>query len=255
MAVINDAPGTEQDTFTLPKNAPPAFHLLAKPTGSICNLDCKYCFFLSKEMLYPNSRFRMADELLATYIKQLLESHQTPEVAVAWQGGEPTLMGLDFFKRSVAYAEQFKRPNQQVAYTIQTNGTTLDDDWCAFFKEHNVLVGISVDGPRALHDAYRVNKGGSGTFEQVMRGLDLLKKHKVDVNILCTIHAANQDHPLEVYRFFRDGLESEFIQFIPIIERATAEMLPLANEGWSERAGGERPLYTLTGNLVTDRSV
>jgi uncharacterized protein len=255
MDVTNNAPTTEQSRLTLPENAPPAFHILAKPTGAICNLDCKYCFFLSKEMLYPNSRFRMADELLAIYIKQLLESHQTPEVAVAWQGGEPTLMGLDFFKRSVAYAEKFKRPGQQVAYTIQTNGTTLDDDWCAFFKEHNVLVGISVDGPRALHDAYRVNKGGSGTFDQVMRGLDFLKKHSVDFNILCTIHAANQDYPLEVYRFFRDGLDAEFMQFIPIVERATAEMLPLANEGWSERADGGRPLYTLTGNLVTERSV
>jgi uncharacterized protein len=255
MDVINSAPTTEQSRSTLPQNAPPAFHILAKPTGAICNLDCKYCFFLSKEMLYPNSRFRMADELLATYIKQLLESHRTPEVAIAWQGGEPTLMGLDFFKRSVAYAEKFKRPGQRVEYTIQTNGTTLNDDWCAFFKEHNVLVGLSVDGPRALHDAYRVNKGGRGTFDQVMRGLDLLNKHQVDVNILCTIHAANQDYPLEVYRFFRDGLEAEFMQFIPIVERATAEMLLLANEGWSERPGGERPLYTLTGNLVTERSV
>ena len=173
---------------------------------------------------------------------------------MAWQGGEPTLMGLEFFERSVAYVEKFKRPGQRVEYTIQTNGTTLDDDWCAFFKEHNVLVGLSVDGPRALHDAYRVNKGGSGTFDQVMRGLNFLKKHNVDVNIMCTIHTANQDHPLEIYRFFRDELGAEFIQFIPIVERATAELLPLANEGWSERAGGKRPLYTLTGNLVTERS-
>jgi uncharacterized protein len=246
---------TEQVVLTLPENAPPAFHILAKPTGAICNLDCKYCFFLSKEMLYPGSRFRMADELLETYIKQLLESHQAPEVAIAWQGGEPTLMGLDFFKLSVTYAQKHKRPNQQIQHTIQTNGTKLDDDWCAFFKEHNFLVGLSVDGPRDLHDTYRVNKGGSGSFDQVMRGLEFLKKHNVDFNILCTVHAANQDHPLEVYRFFRDELEAEFMQFIPIIERATPEMLPLANEGWSERPGGDRPLYTLTGSLVTERSV
>ncbi len=240
---------------TLPQNAPPAFHLLAKPTGAVCNLDCKYCFFLSKEMLYPGSRFRMADELLETYIQQLLESHQVPEVNIAWQGGEPTLMGLDFFKRSVEYAEKYRKPDQQILYTIQTNGTKLDDEWGSFFKKHNYLVGISIDGPRELHDAYRVNKGGQGSFDQVMRGLDHLKKHQVDFNILCTIHAANQDHPLEVYHFFRDELGAHYIQFIPIVERATSETLPMANMGWSERPGGKRPLYVQNGNLVTDRSV
>jgi uncharacterized protein len=121
-------------SITLPANAPPAFHLLVKPTGAVCNLDCKYCFFLSKEMLYPGSRFRMADDLLEIYIKQLLESHRVPEVNVAWQGGEPTLMGLDFFKRSIEYVEKWKRPDQRVVYTIQTNGTKLDDEWCAFSK-------------------------------------------------------------------------------------------------------------------------
>jgi len=240
---------------TLPPNAPPAFHLLAKPTGAVCNLDCKYCFFLSKEMLYPGSRFRMADELLETYIRQLLESHQVPEVNIAWQGGEPTLMGLDFFKRSVEYADKYRKPDQQILYTIQTNGTKIDDEWCAFFKEHNFLVGISIDGPRELHNAYRVDKGGQGSFDQVMRGLEHLKKHQVDFNILCTIHAANQDYPLDVYHFFRDELGAQYIQFIPIVERATPETLPVANMGWSERSGGKRPLYTQNGNLVTDRSV
>jgi uncharacterized protein len=236
-------------------NTPRAFHLLAKPTGAVCNLDCKYCFFLSKEMLYPGSRFRMADELLETYIRQLLESQRGLEVNVAWQGGEPTLMGLDFFRRSVAYAQKHQQPHQQVVYSIQTNGTKLDDEWCAFLKEHNFLVGLSVDGPREMHDAYRVNKGGAGSFDQVMRGLDYLKKHQVDVNILCTVHAANQDRPLEVYRFFRDELGAEYIQFIPIVERATQELLPLANVGWSERPGEERPLYTQAGSLVTERSI
>jgi uncharacterized protein len=236
---------------TRPKNAPPSFHLLAKPTGAMCNLDCKYCFFLSKELLYPGSRFRMADEVLETYIRQLLESHaHAPEVAVAWQGGEPTLMGLEFFERSIAYAAKYKRPNQEVVYTIQTNGTKIDDDWAAFFKANNFLVGLSVDGPRHRHDAYRVTKGGAGSFDQVMRGWEHLVKHGVDYNILCTVHAANQDHPLEVYRFFRDELRAGFIQFIPIVERATPATLSLANEGWSER-----PLYTQSGELVTERSV
>ncbi len=137
--------------------APPAFHVLAKPTGAICNLDCKYCFFLSKEMLYPGSRFRMADELLESYIQQLLEAHEGPEVTIAWQGGEPTLMGLDFFKRSIEYVGKYKKPNQRVVHTIQTNGTKLDDEWCTFFKQNDFLVGISIDGPKEMHDTYRVN--------------------------------------------------------------------------------------------------
>jgi len=241
--------------FTLPRNAPPAFHILIKPTGAICNLDCKYCFFLSKDMLYPGSRFQMAEDLLETYLRQLLESHAEPEVAVAWQGGEPTLMGVKFFERSVELVEKLKRPDQKIQYTVQTNGTQLDDEWCEFLKRNNFLVGLSVDGPKDLHDVYRVNKGGAGSFDQVMRGLDYLKKHKVDFNILCTVHAANQDHPLEVYRFFRDELGAEYLQFIPIVERVTESMLPAANEGWSERPGGERPLYTVGGSVVTDRSV
>jgi uncharacterized protein len=233
---------------------PSAFHLLAKPTGAICNLDCKYCFFLSKEMLYPGDRFRMADEMLETYIHQLLDT-PLPDINVAWQGGEPTLMGLDFFKRSLAYVAKYRKPGQNVLHTMQTNGTLLNDEWCAFFKEHDFLIGLSVDGPREMHDAYRVNKGGAGSFDQVMRGWELLRGYNVDLNILCTIHAANADHPLEVYRFFRDELQAGFLQFIPIVERTTAEFLPLANLGWGARRGGDRPLYTQRGELVTSRSV
>jgi uncharacterized protein len=236
--------------------APISFHLLAKPTGAICNLDCKYCFFLSKEALYPGSDFHMGEALLETYIRQLLEAHRhAPEVSISWQGGEPTLMGLDFFKRSVEIAEKHKNPGQKLLHTMQTNGTKLNDAWCAFFKEHNFLIGLSVDGPRHIHDTYRVNKGGAGSFDQVMRGWELLRKHDVDFNILCTVHAANQENPLEVYRFFRDELGAQYMQFIPIVERATAQFLSLANVGWSERAGGERPLYTQTGSMVTERSV
>jgi uncharacterized protein len=235
--------------------APPAFHVLAKPTGAICNLDCKYCFFLSKEMLYPGSRFRMADELLESYVQQLLEAHRVPEVTIGWQGGEPTLMGLDFFERSIEYVEKHKKPNQRVQHTMQTNGTKLDDEWCTFFKQHNFLIGISIDGPKEIHDTYRVNKGGLGTYDQVIDGLNHLRDHEVEFNILCTVHAANADHPLEIYRFFRDELEAEFIQFIPVIERATEQLLPIANLGWSEKIGSERPLYVQQGDLITERSV
>ena len=232
--------------------APRAFHLLSKPTGAVCNLDCSYCFFLSKEMLYPGSRFRMADDLLEAYIRQLLEAHpDAPEVAVAWQGGEPTLMGVEFFRRSVELVEQYRRPGQAVAYTIQTNGTKLDDEFCAFLKEHDFLVGLSVDGPRELHDAYRVDKGGKGSFDQVMGGWRKLVEHGVEFNILCTVHDRNGDRGAEVYRFFRDELGARFVQFIPIIERVADPAH--GTEPWS--TWRDRPLYQQEGDLVTTRSV
>ena len=237
------------------ERAPPRFHLLSKPSGSTCNIDCKYCFFLSKEALYPDEKHRMSEATLEAYIRQLLESHRTPEVTVAWQGGEPTLMGVDFFRRSIELVEKYRRPGQQVQHTFQTNGIALDDEWCAFLKSHNFLVGLSVDGPRDLHDTYRVTRGGKGTFDLVMKGWQCLRKHGVDFNILCTVNAANQHQGRRVYQFFRDDLGATWIQFIPIVERATADTIHIANLGWSERPKEKRLLYTQTGSLVTDRSV
>ncbi len=234
---------------------PPGFHLLAKPTGAACNLACAYCFFLSKEHLYPGSGFRMGDAVLDAYVRQLFDAQEGPEVIVAWQGGEPTLMGLGFFERAIACVEKYRRPGQQVSHTIQTNGTRLDEAWCTFFKQHRFLVGLSVDGPKAMHDAYRVNKGGGGSFDLVMRGWDMLRDHGVDVNILCAVHAANGDHPIEVYRFFRDELGARFLQFIPIVERATPDAIAIIGEGWYGAAGVRRPLYTQTGSRVSARSV
>ena len=201
----------------LTRSAP--FHLLAKPTGPICNLDCEYCFFLSKEALYPGDRFRMSDELLDTYLRQFMEANPDGEITIAWQGGEPTLMGVDFFRRAVALAERYRRPGQQVQHTIQTNGTLLTDEWCELLAEHRFLVGISIDGPPALHDRYRVDKRGEPTSAKVLAGLQRLRDHDVDVNVLCTVNAANQGHPLEVYRYFRDDLDLQHIQLIPIVER------------------------------------
>ncbi|HSB39518.1 MAG TPA: anaerobic sulfatase maturase [Gaiellaceae bacterium] len=236
-----------------PQTAPPSFHLLAKPTGAVCNLDCAYCFFLSKEMLYPGSRFRMADELLEAYLRQLIEAHASvPEVMVAWQGGEPTLMGLDFFRRSVELAERYLKPGQRAVYTIQTNGTLLDDEWAAFFARHDFLVGISIDGPRRIHDAYRVNKGGKGSFRQVLAGLERLRDAGVEWNALTTIHAANAGHGREVYRFLRDECGARFIQFIPIIERV-AEAAEDGTVPWA--SWRDRPLYVQEGDRVTGRSV
>lgn len=217
-------------------DALPGFHLLAKPTGAACNLGCKYCFFLSKKNLYPLSSFRMSDELLETYTRQYIEAQQIAQATFAWQGGEPTLMGLDFFKRSVQYQQKYRRPKMIIQNTMQTNGTLLDDDWCEFFSKNNFLIGLSLDGPRELHDAYRVDKTGKPTFDRVMRADRLLRDHKVDYNILATVHAANADHPLEVYRFLRDKVKANFIQFIPIVERDN-------DTGYQE------------GDTVTDRSV
>jgi uncharacterized protein len=206
-------------------------------------------------MLYPGDRFRMSDELLKTYIQQLLESQPLGELNIAWQGGEPTLMGIDFFRRAIVYVEKYRKPGQSVLHTIQTNGTLLTDEWCAFFSEHRFLVGLSVDGPKPMHDAYRVDKRGRGSFNDVMRAYDALRRYNVDVNILCTIHAANADFPLEVYRFFRDELHANYLQFIPIVERTTEALIPLANLGWGKRPGGDRPLYIQHGAQVTARSV
>ena len=240
---------------TLPADAPPCFHLLAKPSGSTCNIDCTYCFFLSKDELYPNEKHRMSDSTLEVYLCQLLESHQTPSVTVAWQGGEPTLMKLDFFRRAGELVEKYRRPGQVVQHTFQTNGILIDDDWCSFFKGHNFLVGLSVDGPRELHDTYRVDRSKHGTFDKVMKSWRLLREHGVDFNILCTVNAANEKHGRAVYRFFRDEMRAQWLQFIPIVERASEETIQIANLGWSEQPGRKRLLYTQSGNLVTNRSV
>ena len=228
---------------------------MAKPTGAICNLDCEYCFFLSKEQLYPGSGFRMEPGVHEAYIRQLLAAHEgADEIVVSFQGGEPTLMGVDFLERTIELEETFRRPGQRILNTIQTNGTLLDDAWGAALHEHGVLVGLSIDGPRAMHDAYRVDKGGKPTFDRVMRGLDVLRRHDVEWNALTTVNAANGDHGRAVYAFLRDELGARYIQFIPIVERVTPEVLPLAQAGWGHRRG-ERPLYRQQGDRVTHRTV
>ncbi len=233
--------------------APSAFHLLAKPTGAQCNLDCDYCFFLSKEMLYPDSRFRMSDEQLDAYLRQLIEAHAgAAEVTIAWQGGEPTLMGLDFFRRSVEVARGYLKPGQRALHTIQTNATLLDAEWAEFFKDNQYLVGVSIDGPRDIHDAYRVTKGGRGSFEKVMRGVGHLRDAGVEFNALTTLHAANAGRGGEVYRFLRDDCGARYIQFIPIIERVPEAALE-GTVPWS--SWRDRPLYEQSGEFVTGRSI
>jgi len=219
-----------------PADVPPAFHVMAKPTGSACNLNCDYCFFLKKEALYPGSSFRMPDEVHEAYIRQLLEAHQVPQVTIAWQGGEPTLMGLDFFRRSVELQKKYQKPGTRIENTFQTNGILLDDEWCRFFHDNGFLIGLSLDGPRELHDVHRKDKGGHGTFDRVLAAARRLQAHRVEFNILCTVNSDNSRRPLDVYRFFRDELGARYIQFIPIVERDN-------DSGYQE------------GQKVTDRSV
>jgi uncharacterized protein len=213
-----------------------AFHVMAKPTGARCNLACDYCFFLKKDRLYPASDFRMTDETMEAYIRQTIEGHRVPEVTIAWQGGEPTLMGLDFFRRAVAVEQKCARPGQRIENSFQTNGILIDEEWCRFFHDNNFLIGLSLDGPRELHDAYRHDKGGRSVFAMVERAARLMQKHGVEFNILCTVNAANSRRPLEVYRYFRDDLGARYIQFIPIVER-------------DNDTGNQE------GNRVTDRTV
>jgi uncharacterized protein len=195
------------------------FHVMAKPTGSRCNLNCDYCFFLKKNYLYPKSNFHMSDEIMESYISQTLGGSQAPVVTIAWQGGEPTLMGIDFFKRSVELIKKHARPGIQVEKTLQTNGVLIDDEWCQFLHENNFLVGLSIDGPKNLHDEYRKDKKGNSVFDQVVNAARILQKYNVEFNVLCTVNAKNSQYPLKVYRFFRDVLKTPYIQFIPIVER------------------------------------
>lgn len=191
---------------------------MTKPTGPICNLDCKYCFYLEKERLYPTqTNWKMAPETLESYIRQHIEAQSVHEVTFAWQGGEPTLMGLDYFRKVVQLQQRFGA-NRRIVNAFQTNGVLLDDDWCQFFAEHKFLLGISLDGPEALHDHYRVDRGGKPSFQRVMRGLEFLHKHQVDFNTLTTVNRVNSYQPLEVYRFLK-SIGSLVMQFIPVVER------------------------------------
>lgn len=197
----------------------PAFHIMTKPIGPICNLDCHYCFYLEKEKLYPEtSAWKMADDVLESYIRQYIEAQEVPVVSFAWQGGEPTLLGVEYFRKVVELEKRYAG-GKQIENSFQTNGVLLDDHWGEFLAENRFLVGLSVDGPRPLHDRYRVDKGGQPSFDRVMRGLGFLKKHGVAFNTLTVVQRHNSHYPLEVYRFLKD-IGSEFMQFIPCVERA-----------------------------------
>jgi uncharacterized protein len=196
----------------------PGFHVMAKPVGPICNLNCRYCFYLEKENLYPaTSSWAMPEALLESFIRQYIEAQEARTISFAWQGGEPTLLGVDYFRKIVELEKRYAN-GKRIENTVQTNGVLLDDAWAEFLAENRFLVGVSLDGSAELHDCYRVNKGDQPTLQAVLRGLDYLKKHRVEFNTLTVVHRQNSYRPLEVYRFLKE-VGSGFMQFIPIVER------------------------------------
>lgn len=196
------------------------FHVMTKPVGPICNLDCKYCFYLEKERLYPGTNdWAMPPAVLESYVQRYIAAQQEGTVYFAWQGGEPTLLGIDFFKNAVELQQKYAN-GKKIENAFQTNGILLNDRWGAFLAKYKFLVGLSIDGPRELHDHYRVDKGGQPTFDKVMDGLRILKKHAVEFNTLTVVNRVNSQAPLEVYRFLKE-IGSGHMQFIPIVERST----------------------------------
>jgi len=212
-------PGDPLSPLPIHPGTTPRFHAMVKPAGAICNLDCAYCYYLHKqELLGSDSKFRISDEILETHIRQYIEGQRGDEVVFSWQGGEPTLMGIDFFEKVVALEKKYQRPNQRVENDLQTNGTLLNDDWCAFLRENNFLVGLSIDGPQELHDRFRVDKGGQPTFKKVFAAAQLLQKHGVPFNTLTVVNRINAKKPLDVYRFLSRELRPRQLQFIPCVE-------------------------------------
>ncbi len=194
------------------------FQVLAKPIGSICNLHCHYCYYLKKRDLYPNSvSLRMPDSILEEYIVQHITASSGSVINFSWHGGEPIILGLDYFRNIVALQRKHQPRNQRITNGIQTNGTLIDEDWCHFLAAEGFAVGLSLDGPQEVHDRYRVTKGQKPTYKEVMRGYRLLQQHQIPCDILCVVHAENVQHPIEVYRFFKQ-IEGSYIGFLPLIE-------------------------------------
>lgn len=228
------------------------FHVMTKPIGPICNLDCTYCYYLHKEELYPDSKWKMGDDCLESYIRQYIDAQpaNTPEVTFAWQGGEPTLLGIDFFERCVQIQQQCARPGMKIANTLQTNGVLLDDDWCRFFLKNGFLIGLSIDGPAALHDAYRVDHQGSGSHAKVIAALRKLKKFGVEFNALVVVNRINGNEGTRIYRYMRDA-GCRYLQFIPAVEQSG-----VGRHAEREAPTSRRPTpYDNVADAVSSRSV
>jgi uncharacterized protein len=225
---------------------PNAFHVMLKPAGSSCNLDCTYCYYLEKKKLYQSAAdYKMSDELLEEFVKQFIDANQVPVVTFTWQGGEPTLMGLDFYKKAIALQKKYAN-GKTIENSFQTNGTRLNDEWCKFFHDNKILIGISIDGPEHNHDHYRKTSSGRPTFKMVMGGIEMLLKHSVEFNTLSCVNDYNVHFASETYRFLK-SIGSVFLQFLPVVERRvmveTANSLNLVANNYLKEA------------IVTDWSV
>ena len=212
----------QHNTSMLPKAAPAKrMNIMTKPIGSACNIDCTYCYYLSKEELLGHERgcqTQMTEEMLDTYIKTYIEQHNFPEIVFHWQGGEPTLLGVNFFRDVVRLQKKYRPKGVKIENNLQTNGTLLNDEWGKFLSKNHFMVGLSIDGPEMIHNAYRTNRSGRGTFKQTMKGVDILHKHNVNFATLTCVNNLTGSNPLDVYRFLRDEIRSPQMQFIPIVE-------------------------------------
>lgn len=225
------------------------FHVMAKPAGSACNLDCTYCFYLSKESIPGGpGAGSMSYETLESFIRQYIEGVSAEEVVFTWQGGEPMLRGLEFYRKAVALQRQYAKRGQRIENDLQTNGVLLDEEWCEFLKGHHFLVGLSIDGPRELHDPWRMSKRGRPTFDEVMRGARLLQRYGIPFNTLSCVHRHNARRPLDIYRFLRDELGSTRMQFTPVVEYRGFDRHSIRSV-WSPRLGAEVPTPGLSAGL------
>ncbi|BDD07373.1 anaerobic sulfatase maturase [Aureibacter tunicatorum] len=219
------------------------FNVLAKTIGPVCNLDCDYCYYLEKENIYAENKkavqFKMPESTLELYIKKYLEDQpaEAKEVLFTWHGGEPTLMGLAYYERIVELQNKHNKASKKISNSLQTNGVLINDNWARFFAKENWLIGLSIDGPEDLHNAYRPNKGGKGSFSKVMNAVNLFKKHEVRFNTLTVIHDKNVKHPKRVYEFLK-GIGSSFLQFLPVQEQIAEdenETLPLVHQKYKKK--------------------
>jgi uncharacterized protein len=234
------------------------YHVMVKPTGPICNLDCKYCYYLSKKSILGNDgNWQISDRVLEKFIRQYISSQNVQEVNFSWQGGEPTLLGIGFFEKVIKLQKKYCPPIKRISNDLQTNGTLLDDEWCKFLHDNRFLVGLSIDGPSHLHDYYRVDKKQQSTFEKVVAAAELMKKYRVEFNTLTVVNRTNARKPMEVYRFLRDELKSEYMQFIPCVE--PKEFATVAPQYWDKDKqpvlNSSAAFPTSDNSVVTDWSV
>lgn len=234
------------------------FQVMIKPGGAACNLNCVYCYYLHKDAMFGQPALpRMSEAVLESFTRQYIEENENDKIVFSWQGGEPTLLGIDFYERALHFQKKYGRPGKKIANTLQTNGTLITEEWAAFLKRHDFLVGLSVDGPEELHDLYRRDKGGQPTFGRVMEGLGHLRRHGVPFTTLTTVNRQNARKPLQVYRFLTQELGSDYLQFNPCVEPLSYQ--DTAPHFWDEAsrpsAGTPRSRPGRKGSVVTEWSV